>query len=672
MYCQASPTLDLANDCFHFVTKFFEAISASALHIYHSALPLCPRSSVMWGLYGPYANPLVRLVHGTPTLWDLHAATFKCNGEIDDIAWSPCKRFIAVVPSSPGGIQILDAVTLDQLFTTSPIPLQEGTKALGSYKFGSSLFSPNGSLFTYYRKGYIFGWDLQTGGLICSLHLDGITEYPKSMTSSECGTIVGVLFTSIHASVIHICNIVTSANMASYSPKTQSVHLWTHDKRLRFATLEGISITIWEAAFTFEKPPTMIESLSFSCDKSPRSCLFSPSLYNIFSTDAWAYAMDIRNSKYLFPPNITEFDLGWIQAISPDGCFFASISHLYYTIWKQSTTGYTCIQKILLKEATERAWFNLPRFSPDGKLLLVQCQKNAFQLWPIDVSATSFSDFSTQTACQETKDFILEFSSANTLAILTRTEHNVVTVLDLRDSSPRLIINVDAGVYAIRIVGSTAFVLSAGDIFAWGIPTESSGVNHSVRISNSISTSLKDLNILASLKGEKMWAASISPNSHYVAINTDLWHGNSFRDIQNLCLHDATTGNYLYPSVRGVRATWFTPDSSELWAIQDSGNIVGGWKIAKDGALHITKLDPDQFGDLPRGLPWLFTHGYKITEDGWILSSSGKRLLWLPHSWRLGKKEFTMKWSGHYLALLDYTLSEPVILDLCPEELLSD
>ena len=38
---------DTAQDYLHFVAKFFEPINASATHIYHSALELCPASSIV-------------------------------------------------------------------------------------------------------------------------------------------------------------------------------------------------------------------------------------------------------------------------------------------------------------------------------------------------------------------------------------------------------------------------------------------------------------------------------------------------------------------------------------------------------------------------------------------------------------------------------------------------
>ena len=52
--------LDTANDCLRFVTEFFEVISQSASHIYHSALPLAPRSSTVRKYMVDTSTPLDR------------------------------------------------------------------------------------------------------------------------------------------------------------------------------------------------------------------------------------------------------------------------------------------------------------------------------------------------------------------------------------------------------------------------------------------------------------------------------------------------------------------------------------------------------------------------------------------------------------------------------------
>ena len=645
---------------------FFEAISASAPHIYHTVLPLCPRTSVVWGLYEAYANPFVRLVYGTPNSWDLHAATFKCNAKIDDIAWSPCSRFIAVAPHSYNGMQILDAVTVDQLFTTSPISWPEGIRPLKEYENGCLLFSPDGHLLTYCKRGCIFIWDLQTGGLNCNLHINDVYEQVDSMTFSDCGAMVGVLFTEDDTSVIHTCNIVTSANMASYLPRKRTILIWTHAKHLRFATLGDLTIIIWEAEFTFENSPTMIESLPIPYQVSSGSCPFNPTLYYLASTYISLHVWDIHNSRFLIKSGP-----GYPGVFSPDGSFFASATRMGLSIWKQSPTGYTLIQKIPVKRDLGHDWYKLLSFSPNGRFLLVQCEKEAFQLWSTEVSVTPLSDSSVQTPYQETRNFLLEFSSANTLAIVTKTAHKVVTALDLKASTPQLTINVDAEVYAVRVVGGTAFVLSAGDIYTWDIPTWVSGFDHSARIVDSISTTtLKDLNMLASLHGKELWGASISPDSHFIAANIYVWKGNT--GTPNLCIYDTVTGDCLYLNEEKVGMAWFNPDSSELCAIR-GGKKIRRWKITEDGKPNITKLEDQELTEVLTGEPpWLSTCSYKITDDGWILSPSRKLLLWLPHHWRLGEKEKTRKWGGHYLALLDGRLPEAIILDLCPEGSLSN
>ena len=107
---QVSTTLDLVRDYFRFVITFFEPISISAQHIYHSALPLSPQMSTVRELYAHYACPLARVVQGLPTSWGAVFATMHYDDMDNKAAWSPCSRFIAVHRSST--IEVLDAVTL--------------------------------------------------------------------------------------------------------------------------------------------------------------------------------------------------------------------------------------------------------------------------------------------------------------------------------------------------------------------------------------------------------------------------------------------------------------------------------------------------------------------------------------------------------------------------------
>jgi hypothetical protein len=156
-------------------------------------------------------------------------------------------------------------------------------------------------------------------------------------------------------------------------------------------------------------------------------------------------------------------------------------------------------------------------------------------------------------------------------------------------------------------------------------------------------------------------SASISPDAQCIAV------------LGKNCLetYDMATGNRLHHKwLWSLPPVWFIPDNNESWYLSTRHQIER-MAIGNDGKYCLTKVEDEQsIKKLPRRYPWESTHGYKVTDDGWIYSPSGKRLLWLPYHWRLD--EDSRKWDGCYLALLHGGLPEPVILDLQPEELLVD
>jgi len=130
--------LDTAADCLRFVTEFFEAISQSAPHIYHSTLLLAPTSSMVRELYAQYIHsPMVRVVTGMPASWDSCTA---CIGGASPycIDWSPCGQFIAA--ASEQSIDILGSGTLERVSTFGP-PCD-----MSNFHPQSLTFSPGGHL----------------------------------------------------------------------------------------------------------------------------------------------------------------------------------------------------------------------------------------------------------------------------------------------------------------------------------------------------------------------------------------------------------------------------------------------------------------------------------------------------------------------------------------------
>ena len=132
-----SSLLDTATDCLCFVTEFFEVISQSAQHIYHSALQLVPRSSIIWELYSQQiGSPMARVVTGIPDSWDSCTASAGVKAEYYHAVWSPCGKFI--VMGSVGGVEIRDSNTLERLAALRLHGAGDIVKSLA--------FSPNGCL----------------------------------------------------------------------------------------------------------------------------------------------------------------------------------------------------------------------------------------------------------------------------------------------------------------------------------------------------------------------------------------------------------------------------------------------------------------------------------------------------------------------------------------------
>ena len=110
---------DTVADCLRFVTEFFEVISQSGPHVYHSALQLAPRSSIVRKLYGQQmSSPMARIVTGVPVSWDSCVASAGAMENALHAVWSPCGRFIACAFGNK--VQVRDANTLERVSVLEP------------------------------------------------------------------------------------------------------------------------------------------------------------------------------------------------------------------------------------------------------------------------------------------------------------------------------------------------------------------------------------------------------------------------------------------------------------------------------------------------------------------------------------------------------------------------
>ena len=118
-----NPLLDTAGDYLRFVTEFFEVISQSGTHIYHSAIQLAPRSSIVRKLYNQHIHsPMLKIVTGVPDLWDSCTASIGATTGVDHACWSPCGQFIAIrlgrIPLD--SVEVRDSNTLEVISILHP------------------------------------------------------------------------------------------------------------------------------------------------------------------------------------------------------------------------------------------------------------------------------------------------------------------------------------------------------------------------------------------------------------------------------------------------------------------------------------------------------------------------------------------------------------------------
>ena len=626
-------------------------------------------------------------MHGLPNSWGSSIAATRFPSEISTIKWSPCNRLIAVACGTSivrEGMGILDAVTLARL-TTLEFPLGRLDMTL------KVIFSPDAHLLTWYGGDpqKLVTWDLQTGVLVSVISLKHKRDYDgySSVAYSMCGTMLGVLVACGGNLVISTYNILSGTCIYSHSAHSvegKPLEMWTQGERLRFATLKSTSVTIWEVGFTSMHAQIEVETLPTPDDCHPRNYLFHPTPPRLaFTTGRQVLIWDLQGSKFLLDTRPISQEM----AFSLDGQFFAAGREWDSKIrlWKESPTGY-----ILHREFSPDTEAFCPLISPNGELIIA-FGTSAIQLWHTTDSTTSLSV--TSTGNKKMDDFVLTFSPDKVLAAVARMGDETVTVLDLRSGTPRLIINTEMEVYALGVAGRTVVVVGDEKIITWNLPGEDAARNTGANVNDStrITTFVNDQDEVA--------FTSMSPDLQRVVIIESAPPDLRYRSRDDttepgssdlLHLYNVSTGKWLgTASAHFAENPWFTPDGCEVWCDVEDGEV-DGWKIIEDSESDVVDSESDvadsgytgsESSDVcyrksnvvrlerlgpgvspPDGFPWRPHHGYELTDDGWILGSNDKRLLWLPPHWRpYGERRM---WCGRFFALLHGELPEAVILEL--------
>ena len=642
--------LDLVRDCSRFVIEFFEVINISAPHIYHSALLLSPRESIVRRQFKQCVRPFTRVVRGLPESWEPISATRYLDDLKGIAVWSPCGKSIAVARA--GSTEIIDAVTLNRLSTLESPPSLSLLPCLG--------FTPDGRFLTRFSLQETVSWDIQTGGPLGTVKSGFRPCPPKDpfeFTYSIDGKMVAVAY---GFSRDRGCSVVIFDLFGAHI-HTHRIHeghiippIWTHGQCLRFAIMKQSFITIWEVAFTSTHGPAEVESLPAPAKIADWRCpMFFPALSRLaFILRDTVQIWDAKASKLLLKTG-TSRDFRphplWCS-FSSDGHFFAYFTGTGVHIWKESPSGYTPHQKLAINTLLVHA---APRLSPDGKSIIISLS-SAIQLW-----STKDQILSSPDTPAGGDRFVVGFSPNGLFAGFAGSGGNMVKILDLRSGDLLLAIDMHVWFRNLWMTENTVVVAGpGGGIVSGNLPGENSTFKSWFKswIKGSVQTTTLDHSVPSSYRLHfNGLNISVSPDlSRVVApARTDS------AGVGYLGVYEVSTGRYLggintaeYPE------PVFTLDGHQIWDQQYHLR----WEIVEDSRSGTVELKPLGKTARPPGLfPFHSSRGYEVTEDGWVLSPARERLLWLPQRWRSTWRNRT--WGGRFLALLHRELSDVVILE---------
>ena len=615
-------------------------------------------------MYKQHARPSARVVYGLQASWDPVVAAAYDEDFSGKAAWSPCGRFIAVAKSR--AVEIRDAITLNLLSNFESPP---DAWALS--------FSPDARFLTQFHCGTMVTWDLQTGVSV----ITASPEQPRleGWDSSPAYSMDGKMLVGEYFDVDSKETFITTHDFSTtrtHSYRVSEGHMisliLTHGEFLQFATVKSGYITIWQVDFTFTYPPEVVESLPTPDEVTEAEAfaqyVFLPTISRLAITlKDTLLIWDARDSKRLL--KISSPYPFWMS-FSSDGRLFACVlqrrGNKGIHIWKETPAGYTLLHKLTYDSLRDCP---KPLLSPNGESIILTTNSMTRLLHTEDPLLSS-----RPTPAMAQLAFILNFSPDNALAAFTgypKTK-NVVTILDLQSGNPQLEIDTGMKVKCLGVAGSAIVATDREKVVTWNLDTRNARTNiHD-------STRITTFDLSPYPLGNSLLPVSVSSDlSRIITLS-------SGSTSTLLAIHDVPTGRCLVGPTSakgalkplstfkatdinghvGVETAWLSPDGREVWGASDSNSPMGGWEVieVEDDEPSNRRLQPLEMTKCqPGALPWQSSHGYEVTNDGWVLSPTQKRLLWLPHPWRSVARHRT--WSGRFLGLFHLGLPEVVILE---------
>jgi len=435
--------LGTAKDYFQFVTRFFEVIKVSATHIYHSALELCPASSIVRRLYYHCrATHLPKVVIGTPESWTQSIAISGKEEYFGTPIWSPCGRFVAA--RTWRAVEIRNQLTLELITILQPpetIPDLMGPLA----------YSPDGRSIACASDTAIIIWDIQTGGVAKEI---------------ECGTSNHSLVWSLDGQrictigykpyTVHIYGVSSGTALSPGTLQSGGIlHLWAVDESFRVMTAYGEydieTVDIFEVGSTLTKIQSFPPRSSIMCGIS-----FSPTTRHISVSDSNTLSIfDVRSSEDLLHTKGNFIP----QCFSSDGSLFAASEEDILFVWKYDSGHYVLCGKYWQLQDFEGPLL----FSPTPSSSIMGRSRNT--LWVLRLHELP------ATPKIRRQQYVGLSRSGTRVATAYRME-STVTTADVLARTPPQFIDTDVAIKSLFLTDNVLLVAGSGQVVAWLLTEE--------------------------------------------------------------------------------------------------------------------------------------------------------------------------------------------------------
>jgi len=463
--------LDIAQDCFYFMTDFFEVINASATHIYHSALELSPLSSIVRRLY--YHQRLTSLpsvVAGIPDSWDQSIGIPNQDYEQVNYAWSPCGQFIAT--QDQGSIVgIRDPLTFGLLSILQPA----GYSPYQWYPLCGLAYSPDGCSLACLNNTAVIVWDIQTGGVVKEIEHNGVNTSNTSLVWSLDGRKIGTILRTAYAWTVQTFDIISGTTSSPGTLwATNKPHLWADNTSFQIMEVEVSvptniidkgeylstrALDMHDTINIFEVGTILTKIKSFNIKlQHAHISSFSPTTSCVsISTPDLLLLLDIQNSEHLLEET-GNFHKG-AHSFSPDGSLFAAYSQGYSVhVWRYTPNHYIPWRVFPSLGNFHPSTTTLPlQFSPTLSSIMGHCA-GLLRVWHLDSPPVSLATCHHQLAICSYHDSCI---------VTAHKGGSIVTITNLLSKTTSQLIETGTEILTLTLIGNSLLVKGTGETIAW-------------------------------------------------------------------------------------------------------------------------------------------------------------------------------------------------------------